>query len=371
MAEHRNSIPRLGIFLALFAVGGLVGGAASGILTPPALAGALGWAGSEGSRSPTRDVASFDIYTHELWRYKFGEEAGDAVAAAAWEDGTIWVAANNGRTIWELNADGGSLREAHEDLEIAGDLGSSALALAPARGMLFLDRHGVMLFRNRSDPGTVIDKTTRSTVRGFAAFKNGDYVASHGQWQGDPQRDYAVHRYDLEGRHVASWHPALSYPEWGDQEWRAVLRMSGGPVSVTDAGDLLVSDLAPFRITRYIRGFGDSATVLVEDESILSSAEIGRSLPRVGTYSGDGSYSIFVDEMSDGNILNIVVVKQRSLFRERRHAQWVVVSPSGEVLAQKETEYAVLAEIGPNTYLANTPSGDLVKLLVSVEENSF
>lgn len=335
------------------------------------LAGALGWAGAEGSRFPTETVASLDIRIHELWRFRFDEETGDAVvAAAAWEDGTIWLAADNGRTLWELDADGRSLRVVHEDLEIAANLGSSALAMAPARGMLFLDRHGIMLFRSRSDPGAVIDSMDRRAVRGFAAFKNGDYVVSHGQWPDDPHADYAVHRYDIEGRHVASWHPALSYPEWGDLEWKAVWRMSGGPVAVTETGDLLVSDLAPFRITRYIGGSGDSSAVVVQDESILSSAEIDRSLPSVGTYSGDGSYSMFVDEMSDGNILNTLVIKRRSLFRTRRHVQWVVVSPGGEVLAQKETEYAVVADTGRGTYLAEMPGGVLVKLAVSIEESS-
>lgn len=38
MAKHHISLPMLGAFLALFAVGGLMGGAASGILTPTPLA---------------------------------------------------------------------------------------------------------------------------------------------------------------------------------------------------------------------------------------------------------------------------------------------------------------------------------------------
>ena len=132
-----------------------------------------------------------------------------------------------------------------------------------------------------------------------------------------------------------------------------------------------MSDLVPFRITLYAGGFGDNATVVIEDEGILSSAEIRRALPRVGTYSPGGwSRSTFVDEMSNGSILNVVFVVEQSLFGRSRHAQWVVVSAGGEVLAQEKTEYLVVAELASDTYLASTVDGDLVKLAVTVEDIS-
>ena len=346
-------------------------------LSPPckgvlvvAVAGAFGWTESEVFRSKATATPSLDIRTREIWRVEFPEKTGDRVAAAAaWDDGTIWVTTDAGQ-VWELNATGTSLRLSHEDTEVVGDHPTTALAKVPGAGMMLLGRHGVMRFRTPSDPGVVVDETVRSTVRGFAAFANGDYVVAYGQWRGQPQVNYAVHRYDSGGRHLDSWHPAFSYPQWADQEWRAVLYMSGGPLAVTAAGELLVSDAVPFRITRYGGGFGDHATEVIEDESIVSSEEIQRALPRVGTYTFDWNHSVFVDQMSDGSILNAVLVSQRSLFGSRREMMWVVISATGEVLVRDKKEYYPVAAAGPDAYLATTRNGDLVKLEVSVEATS-
>ena len=333
-----------------------------------ALAGTFDWIESDAFPFSEDAVPSFTIQTRELWRVRFEEETGESVSAvAAWDDGTIWVA-TGARRIWELDPAGASLRLSREAIDVVREHGSRAFATVPGAGMLLLGRHGIMHFRSRSGPGVIVDKTVRSTVRGFAALANGDYIVAYGQWPDQPQADYALHRYDLGGRHLASWHPAFSYPQWGDREWRAVLRMSGGPLAVTATGDLLVSEAVPFRITRYRGGFGEHGTVVIEDESIVSSEEILRALPRVGTYSFDWNHSVFVDEMRDGSILNTVLVSQRSLFGTSREALWVVTSADGRILAREEKQYALEAAIGGDSYLATTRSGDLVKLAVSVED---
>lgn len=342
-----------------------------GILLGVSLAGVLSWLGPNWL-SAQESAAAYRIEIRELWRFEFADEfEAPPESASAWEDGTVWVVAQDGGTIWEVSADGKSGREVHSDVETAASYGRQRLAAIPDDGgMLFLGRHGVSLYRTRRDPGVVIDEVTRSTPHGFAAFEGGAYVVSYGQWQDDPYVNHAVHRYDAEGGHVASWHPALSYPAWGDSEWKAVIRMSGGPVAVTEAGDLLISDVVPFRITRYVDGLGDSAAVLVEDESVVSSSELERHLPvsRPGSWAGDGSYSTFVDEMRDGKIVNMVWVSERSLFGVRRHPEWVIVSAGGEVLARERNDYRLLSDAGADVYLAETRDGDLVKLEVSVEE---
>jgi len=343
-----------------------------GVFLGGGLASILGWAGVAGLSAQAGDAA-YGVEIRELWRFEFADEFEESPgSAAAWEDGTVWVVAEAGGTIWEVSADGKSGREVRSDIETAAAVaGRQRLAAIPGDGgVLFLGRHGVSLYRTRRDPGVVIDRVTRSTPRGFAAFEGGEYIVSYGQWQEEPHVDYAVHRYDSEGGHVASWHPALSYPAWGDAEWKAVIRMSGGPVAVTEAGDLLVSDAVPFRITWYAGGLGDSAAVVAEDESIVSSSELERHLPvsRPGSWAGNGSYSRFLDEMRDGKIVNVLEVPERSLFGRRWHPEWVIVSAGGEVLARERIDYRLLSAAGSDTYLAGTPGGDLVKLAVSVEE---
>ncbi len=319
-----------------------------------------------------RQAVSSRISVEVIWRVDFVETVGHhAEAAAAWNDGTIWVSTNNGQAIWELDADGESIQLVREDIEIAHEVaGSPALAMLPGHGMLLLARFGVIRFRTAADPGSIVDRITRATVRGFGGFPNGDYVVAYGPWRDDPHKEYAVHRYDMEGRHLASWHPAFSYPEWGDQEWRAVLRMSGGPVAITGKGDLLVSDLVPFRVTRYTGGLGDRGTVVVESENVLSRVEIRRALPRPGTYTFDWSRAVFVDEMSHRGILNVLLISERSMFRNVRYPRWVVVTPDGEVVADERMDYFLIGTIGKgtDTYLATTAGGDLVKVAVSVEE---
>ena len=138
-------------------------------------------------------------------------------------------------------------------------------------------------------------------------------------------------------------------------------------MAVTEAGDLLVSDLAPFRITRYAAGLGSEATVLIEDESILSVAEFGRALPGPEEYRDDWSRSVYLDEMADGSVLNVLRVSQSSMFRRTIQPRWVVVSGTGDVLADERTAYFPLAAGEGDSYLAATQDGDLAMLAVSLE----
>ncbi len=336
------------------------------------LVGVLGWGETAGSDRHSAHQASHQLEIRELWRFGFSDVAETQMAsAAAWEDGTVWIAGYDSTGLWELNADGSSSRVVRRDVEVAQSFGSRILAFVPTTGMFFLGRSGVVLYRSRGDTGIVVDRTVRSTPRGFAGFGNGDYVVSYGQWRDDPHVEHAVHRYDGTGHHVVSWHPAFSYPQWADQEWRAVIRMSGGPLAVTTAGDLLVSDAVPFRITRYVDGFPDSAITVIENDEIVSPDEIERALPRIGTYRfGEWSPSDFVHEMADGRILNVVFVKEHSslpFVSGRRYPRWIVVGTAGDILIDEETEYRVVAAVGRDTYLAHTRGGGLAKIVVSIE----
>lgn len=112
------------------------------------------------------------------------------------------------------------------------------------------------------------------------ASAEGGFILSGGFGDSDHElARWAVHRFDREGRPVKSWHPALNHPKW-----ETVRRASGGPVALTKDGGLLVSDAAPFRITRYGDLLGTGPQVVIEDEEVVSASEVDRA----ATYQADG-----------------------------------------------------------------------------------
>lgn len=112
------------------------------------------------------------------------------------------------------------------------------------------------------------------------ASAEGGFILSGGFGDSDHElARWAVHRFDPEDRPVKSWHPALNHPKW-----ETVRRASGGPVALTKDGGLLVSDAAPFRITRYGDLLGTGPQVAIEDEEVVSASEVDRA----ATYQTDG-----------------------------------------------------------------------------------
>ena len=311
--------------------------------------------------APAENEAAVSV--RQLWRRDVTAEIDVVGGIAAWDDGTIWIGDwGRNSAVWEMKERGGPLELVLAASELGGDRGRgriTGLASVPGGGMLVLQGLGVTFFADRASSGVFVE-AHREGTRGFAVFENGDYVVSYGQYPSDPHVAYAVHRYSLAGDHIASWHPAFP-----DTNWVTVTQMSGGPVAVTQNGDLLVSDPAPFQITRYFGGRGDSATVLVEDESVISSAELRRALPRPGYFSLNWSNSRFVDEMDDGRILNVVA----EFDRRRWQSLWVVVSPTGKVLAKTRfpESYWRMSRSGPGRYFARS-DGDMLELEVAFED---
>ncbi len=284
------------------------------------------------------------VSVQPLWSRDVGEVSIGGLAM--WDDGVIWIGELRSGAIWELSTDRTKpLLMRRQSDETGGPGGTLAMVSAPGHGMLILGRNGVSRFQERTGPSDFV-QVHRAEAKGFAAFPNGDYVIAYGQYRDDPHREYAIHRYDLAGNHIASWHPA--YP---DPDWVRVAHLSGGPLAVTAKGDLLFSEMAPFRIIRFLGGTGSDAVVVVENEDIVSSAEFQRAAPEPGVVAFRWSRSVFVDELPDGHILNIVRFYPDG--RRETQTHWLIVSRDGGIVAR--TVFDGIQRVGArtpwNTYL--------------------
>lgn len=289
-------------------------------------------------------------------------------ATMQWPDGTIWVSDTELSEVWAFSSEGlGArrvLREGDGPREIrrARSFATSSagdVVLRDDRGFLFLGENKRFVRRLRW--GAPVG------FSGMVATGEGGFILSGGF--GDSEHElarWAVHRFDGEGRPVKSWHPALNHPKW-----ETVRRASGGPMAVTRDGGLLVSDAAPFRITRYADLLGNGAHVVIEDEQIVSASEADRAV----TYEADGysttnawTQSVFLHERENGDILNVVKVWPEE---GPSSSEWLVVSPEGDILARTpvETGYGGLSATPDGHYLAtywDDPEYALAKLDVEV-----
>ena len=303
------------------------------------------------------DLDSSRVRIRELWGVALGDSINPG-GIAAWDDGTIWIANGSDESIWAMPAGGGALEPVRGHDEAPFDPQHSlAVARVPGGGLLIGSYRGVTVFEKRGGQG-VFTGFPRQKITGLAVFENGDYVVSHGQYPNDPHVEYSIHRYELSGHHIASWHPAFLHDEWS-----IVTAFSGGPVAITRDGDVLFSELAPFRITRYVGGLGDSSMVIVEDETSVSSSEFDEAIvPDGSRYRTLGTKSVFVDEMEDGGILNVVR-------HGRRESRWIVVSPDGRIIARTRFDQAYwkISRSGPGRYLAIDGNGRVVELQVTLE----
>ncbi len=329
---------------------------------------------SPGPGRPTmllEDAGSLSVRIQEVWNLDTGD-MGSITGIATWDNGMAWLGVWKGMSMWEVAADGTGLSivdQGSAALAVTGPV--KKMATVEGSGVLVLGEHGVAFFTGRREPGTVVKhshdvEVANGSAWGLAAYANGDHVISTGKYPSQPHSDFAVHRYNRRGRHMASWHPAVEH-----EDWRATLRLSGGPVATMRNGDLLMSDVAPFRITRYLGGLGDSAVVIVEDESVVSSSQLQRAVapddPDV-TFQFQWSRSVFVDEMDDGSILSIAHIYPENRRVRYPHTLWILVSAEGKIMARTlyRDRYQVEARVGPGEYFARR-NGDLVKLAVNVE----
>ncbi len=149
---------------------------------------------------------------------------------------------------------------------------------------------------------------------------------------------------------MESWHPAADH-----EDWNTVRSTSGGPVALAADGGLLIVDAAPFRITKYRDLEGNGGQVLVEDHGVVSPAELDRAVTPEGGYTSEWTKSVHVSEMSPGG--NILAVVRVVPLEEdaRRSSLWLVVSPTGEILARTSValDYTVWNATPDGRYLAS------------------
>lgn len=356
--EQRSGVGRAGSLTALLV---------TALISAPMLAGCEGRAGSRDFMSewePLEVSGPLVIRLEGVWSRGVSDRVDSFGGAAAWGDGLIWIGEARSERIWELIPGGGSVRLVREDAGAEdGPGGTLGMAFAPQHGMYILSRNGVTLVPARGS-APAFSEAHRGTARGFAVLANGDYVVAYGQYPDDPHVDYAMHRYGAGGSHIASWHAAFE-----DEDWVRVTEFSGGPIAVTASGDLLLSELAPFRITRYLDAMGDSAATLAEDGDIVSEAEFARAMPAPGITQFQWSHSVYVDEMPDGRILNVVEAYPGNRMDPEMH--WIVLSSEGEVLGRTSFDeyHWVAARSGPSTYLV-VRNGTIGEVRVVVAERS-
>jgi len=218
---------------------------------------------------------SMEVQVYELWQRELDDSVDFAGGIAVWEDGTIWLGSQDTH-LWEMNAQGELLRAVTASREASNRGRALALSSTPDRqGAVLVSSNGTTIYPGRRAEGGYTEAHRRS-VAGIATFEGGDYVLSYTPYSDDGHAGYAVHRYSLGGDLLARWHPVYS-----DDDWQVTSWMSGGPVAVTRAGDLLFSPrVPPFLVVRYPGGYPDAAAVLVEDETIVSREELRRALAR-------------------------------------------------------------------------------------------
>ncbi len=302
---------------------------------------------------------ALEVSVREIWRTKGDPGFGRIGGMAAWPNGTVWVGGQRLAEVSEISADGTAARVVLREGEGPGEVGNVyKIAALPQGGVLIKHRRGYDFFRP--------DKRLRLRVRldssfgshGLMGTPDGGFIVSSGH--ADPSHrfaGYSVHRFDSRGRHVRSWHPVADH-----DDWETVQRASGGPVAPTRDGGMLVSDAAPFRITRYSDLRGGDPRLVVEDESVVPSSEMDRIVTRgpgpTTRYTTAWSRSFFVHEMENGNILNMVRVWPEDV-DEGPKTLWVVVSPNGEILARTlmERGYRVWSDTPDGHYLASYGDG--------------
>lgn len=284
------------------------------------LASAKVWRGVE-------NATGVGVELVEVWSTGNGPRFGYVTDMMAWADGTVWIAdAETGRVSWV--GPNGEIKCCIAT-EARGDVASiDALANGGAVVMGLLSRRALFYSARKS----LFHDAPLPDIwsRGVVGLPDGRFMVSGGL-RGTEASRYAIHRFDSRGTYLNSFHPALEH-----HDPKAVHRLSGGPLAVTTGGDLLMAAAAPFQITRYRDARPDNPQLVVEDHTIVSPAQLSRALvpedPHV-TYSPRWNRTIYVGEMSDGNILSVVHLYPDNP-RAPVQSLWVVVAPDGNITAR-------------------------------------
>lgn len=313
--------------------------------------------------APVEERGPMSVQVVETWRTGVDPEFDGVAGMAAWADGTIWVGDGQSVAVWELQSDGSGARKMRWS-DPATDRVDEVRQVAVVGDSSFL-----ILGRDQIDMGARTGREARHLdlpplqTWGFVALADGGFVVSGGGYPGDPHYDNSVHRFDRDGTLTASWHPAFEH-----EDWRVVNYLTGSAVGMTSAGDLLVSDLAPFRITRYPGINPHQPVLLVEDEEVISSSELTRATAPNSArtiYQFRWNRSRYVGEMVDGKILNVSLYYSDR--RGRPYSLWTVVATDGSILAstRHDKAYYVWNRTPDGMYLASY-DGYVMTLAVSV-----
>lgn len=300
----------------------------------------------------------------ESWRTGIHADFQGVVGMAAWPDGAFWVGDEESSDVWELQADGSRPRKVRRSRP--GTESVNEVRRVSAIG----DSAFLILGRNELEMGTRNGGESRRLelapmqVWGLVGLGDGGFVVGGGAYPGDPNYMHSLHRFDLHGTLTSSWRPGFEH-----EDWRVSNYLTGNALALTSDGDLLVSDLAPFRITRYVQLDPDRPVRIVEDEDVIASSELIRATApeHPGTvFQFRWNRSRYVGETIDGNILNVALYYSEQ--RGRPYSLWTVVTPDGEILASTlhDKAYRVWDRTPDGAYLASY-DGYAMMLAVSVE----
>lgn len=322
--------------LLVSTLAGVVALGCDGGRTTERLASAKVWQGME-------NATRLGVELREVWSTGNGPRFGYVTDMMAWADGTVWIADAESGQVSRVRSNGEI--DCCVATETRGDVASiAALADGGAVVMGLVSRRALFYNARKSffHDAPIPDIWTRGVV----GLPDGGFMISGGI-RGTEASRYAIHQFHDDGTYSSSFHPALEH-----NDPKAVHRLSGGPLAVTMAGDLLLAAAAPFRITRYRDARPDNPQLVVEDHTIVSPAQLRRALvpedPRV-TYSPRWNRTVYVGEISDGKILSVVHLYPDNP-RTPVQSLWVVVAADGNVVAR--TTFAAQFHVW-----ASTPDG--------------
>ena len=312
---------------------------------------------SAGAAAQADAAFPLEVAVREVWSTYGDPGFVSADGMIQWPDGSVWIADGDASEVFEISADGSTTRRVVREGDGPGEVRSaSRLARHPGGGVVVKDRGGYSFFG--ADKRFVRRMKLDVPMGGFglAVAPNGDLIVSSAfVSDANEPTEHAVHRFDGEdGRHVESWHAPVAH-----EQWETVRRTAGGAVAVTRDGGLLVSDRAPFRVTRYADLSGNGAQLVIEDETVVSASELDRAVTYMsGGYRTTSAWtkSFFVHELDDGAILNVVrVLPEGEWDKVQASSEWLVISPDGRILAREPLErgYRVWSATPDGGYLAS------------------
>jgi len=299
----------------------------------------------------------------------FGSVTGVAESAT----GEIWVSDGRLSEVLILDAEGRHLRKLGGRGEGPGEFSApSSIAAAEGNLMAVFDvgRSSVELFTaDGSFVRRVLLDLQLFNIKGFVSLPDGGFVISGGVFS----KDFAIHRFDPEGKWVESWGalPEPTVPNPSVQE--SVLSVAGGPLALAHGKDLLYSQAAPHRILTF-PGLSTPGVLFAEDAELLKPivdeflrSEMVEGVRRIRPrWFFDQSRSIVSLE---AGVLNSIT------FERRGETFWQLYDRSGHLVAttRSPVEYWVWGSTRNGDLLATgwdmtTEETRAVRLRVRVEQ---